>query len=81
MDKRDKELIQLLLDRDFELRRHYNEHVDLERQIKVLNGRISLNADEEMVRKDLQKRKLAGKDRIMEIIDRYRESEAVPAHS
>lgn len=79
MEKRDEELILSLIDRDAELRKHYDEHREFERQLDVFNGRGHLSADEEMERKRLQKLKLAGKDRIMEILQRHR-SEATASH-
>ncbi|MEO2167596.1 MAG: YdcH family protein [bacterium] len=75
MDQQDQEVIQSFLDHDFELRRHYTEHADLERQIKALNGQASLSSSEEMARKSLQKKKLAGKDRMMAIVSRLRSEE------
>jgi hypothetical protein len=73
MEKKDDELILTLLDREPELRRHYEEHVDLERQLSALQQRHYLSPEEELHKKRLQKLKLAGKDRIMEILARYRE--------
>jgi uncharacterized protein YdcH (DUF465 family) len=72
MEKRDEELIQTLLEREPELRRYYEEHVDLERQLEVFNQKRHLTPEEEVERKRLQKLKLAGKDKIMEILSRYR---------
>lgn len=72
MEKRDEELIQTLLEREPDLRRYYEEHVDLERQLEVFNQKAHLTPEEEVERKRLQKLKLAGKDKIMEILSRYR---------
>ena len=72
MEKRDEELIQTLLEREPELRRYYEEHADLERQLEVFNQKVHLTPEEEVERKRLQKLKLAGKDKIMEILSRYR---------
>lgn len=79
MEKRDEELIRSLIDKDPELRRHWDEHVEFERQLDRLNGK-HLTVAEEIERKRLQKLKLAGKDRIMEILFRHR-SGAVSAES
>jgi uncharacterized protein YdcH (DUF465 family) len=76
MEKRDEELILSLLDSDAELRRYYEEHSEFERQLDAYNGKGHLTADEEMERKRLQKLKLAGKDKIMEILHRHRSSSA-----
>ena len=72
MEKKDEELIHTLLEREPELRQYYEEHVDLERQLSSLQQKHYLTADEEVEKKRLQKLKLAGKDRIMEILARYR---------
>jgi uncharacterized protein len=66
-----------LIERDTELRRHYDEHCEFERQLQVFNDKSHLSAEEEVERKRLQKLKLAGKDRIMEILHRHRADSAV----
>lgn len=73
MEKKDEELIQTLLDGEPDLRRYYDEHVDLERRLNVFHQKAYLTPDEEVERKRLQKLKLAGKDRIMEILARHRD--------
>jgi uncharacterized protein YdcH (DUF465 family) len=72
MEKKDEELIQTLLEREPELRRYYEEHVDLERRLGVYQQKVYLSPDEEIEKRRLQKLKLAGKDRIMEILSRHR---------
>ncbi len=72
MEKQDEELIRSLVDRDAELKRYYEEHLDLERQLATLQHKHFLTPEEELERKRIQKIKLAGKDRIMEILGRYR---------
>ena len=73
MEKKDEELIQTLLEREPELRRYYEEHSDLERQLDVYQQKHYLTPEEELEKKRLQKLKLAGKDKMMEILSRYRE--------
>lgn len=72
MEKQDEELIRTLIDRDQDLRRFYEEHVELEKQLASLQHKHHLTPEEEIERKRIQKLKLAGKDRIMEILGRYR---------
>lgn len=72
MEAKDEQIILSLVDRDPELRRFYDEHVRLEKQLASLNHKGFLNQDEEVERKRLQKVKLAGKDRMMEILNKYR---------
>jgi hypothetical protein len=42
MEKNDEQLILSLLDKDAELRRFYDEHVDLERQISLFQQKAYL---------------------------------------
>jgi uncharacterized protein YdcH (DUF465 family) len=72
MEKKDEELIRTLLASEPELRDRYEEHRQLEEQLESLQQRPYLSAEEEFEKKRLQKLKLAGKDRIMEILSRHR---------
>lgn len=72
MEKDDEQLILSLIERDAELKRYYDEHLELERQISTYHEKGYLTPDEELQKRRLQKLKLAGKDRIMEILARYR---------
>lgn len=76
MEKKDEELIKTLLADDAQLKEFYEEHVALEKKLDELNKRVYLTAEQELERKQLQKKKLAGKDRIMEILDRHRGTSA-----
>jgi hypothetical protein len=80
MEKQDEELILSLIDRDLELRKYYDEHVDLEQRLERLNARSYLSPEEEVERKRLQKLKLAGKDRMMEILGRHRSGQDSTPH-
>ena len=72
MEKKDEELIRSLLEREPELKRYYEEHVDLERRLAVYQQKLHLTTEEEIEKKRLQKLKLAGKDKMMEILARHR---------
>lgn len=72
MEKKDEELIQSLLLHDTELKQYYDEHLVLERQLSEFNRRLYLTPEQELEKKHLQKRKLHGKDRIMQILDKHR---------
>lgn len=74
MEKEDELLISKHIDSDDELRRYVEDHKRLENQIEGFNRRVYLTAEEEMEKKRLQKRKLLGKDRIHEILSKYRQS-------
>lgn len=72
MEKKDEELIKTLIAHDEELKGFYEEHLDLERQLDDYNRRLYLTPEQDLEKKALQKRKLLGKDRIMEILQRHR---------
>jgi uncharacterized protein YdcH (DUF465 family) len=72
MEKHEEELIHSLMDGDAELRRFYQEHLELERQLAALQHKHYLTPEEQLKKKQIQKVKLAGKDRIMEILGRHR---------
>ena len=72
MEKKDEDLILSLLDREPELRRCYEEHLTLERQLGMLANKHYLTPEEELEKKRLQKIKLAGKDKMMDILAQHR---------
>lgn len=72
MEKYEEELIASLIGRDPELKQYYDEHVDLERQLLAFQRKAYLSTEESVEMKRLQKLKLAGKDKIMEILAKYR---------
>jgi uncharacterized protein len=72
MEKKEEELIQSLLPRDPELKQYYEEHLQLEQRLAEFNRKVYLTPEQELEKKQLQKRKLSGKDRIMEILDKHR---------
>ncbi|MBA2848903.1 hypothetical protein HNQ76_001287 [Thermosulfuriphilus ammonigenes] len=69
---KDKELIAQWIDKDPELRKYYEEHQRLEEQIEEFVRRPYLTTEEEIEKKRLQKMKLAVKDKILEILEKYR---------
>lgn len=76
MDQRDEELIVALLPHNPELRTAYDEHHRLNAEVDKLAGKPFLSATEEIEKKNLQKRKLAEKTKIVRILDDYRRSQA-----
>jgi hypothetical protein len=76
MEAKEEALIRSLIDTDPELRRHYEEHVELKQRLDVLRRKSFLTEDEEFEQKRIQKQKLAGKDRMMEILARHRQAAA-----
>lgn len=73
MDPHDEELIQGLLPQIPELKSAYEEHGRLKEQVDGLSQRSHLTAAEEIEKKDLQKRKLAQKDKIARLLAQHRE--------
>ncbi len=68
---KDETLVKKLLEENDEFKRLYVEHLELEEKIAEIDKKHFLTADEEAERKRLQKIKLAGKDRMFEIIKHY----------
>ncbi len=75
MEKADLELIAQLSDKDPELKKFWEEHNELERLVAEFNRRPYLTAAETMERKRLQKLKLAGRDKMEQILAKYRRKE------
>jgi uncharacterized protein YdcH (DUF465 family) len=72
MEKKDEELIQTLIPHDPELKQYYEEHLLLEAQLAEFNRKVYLTPEQDLEKKQLQKRKLSGKDRIMQILEKHR---------
>jgi uncharacterized protein YdcH (DUF465 family) len=77
MEKNDQELINQLMGRDPELKKYVEEHRAYEKLLEEFNRRPYLTAAETMERKRLQKLKLAGRDRIEQILAQHRQKESV----
>jgi hypothetical protein len=76
MEIKEEALIHSLIDSNPELRRHYEEHVALKQRLEELRQKLYLTEEEQVEQKRIQKQKLAGKDRMMEILARYRQAAA-----
>lgn len=74
MERREEEFIISLLDKDPELKKYYEEHQELEKKLQGYQHKSHLSPLEEIEKKKLQKLKLAGKDKIMEILGKYRQT-------
>ncbi len=72
MEKEDELIISKHINSDEELKRYVDDHRRLEAELEKFNKRVYLTPEEEMEKKKLQKKKLLGKDRILEILSRYR---------
>ncbi len=71
MESYERVRIAELVEQDEELRRLWSEHQSLERRLGELDGRPHLTPEEELERKQVQKLKLAGKDRIAGILAKH----------
>ena len=78
MEKRDLEIINQWLDLDPELKRCMQEHEEFEKRLEEFNRRPYLTTEETMELKRLQKLKLAGRDKIEQILAKYRKKEGGP---
>ena len=74
MEHREEQAIVSLLDKDPELKSFYEEHQELEKQLAVFQHKHYLSPEEEIEMKRIQKLKLAGKDKIMEILGKHRQN-------
>jgi uncharacterized protein YdcH (DUF465 family) len=72
MENKEEQVIVSLLDKDPELKKFYEEHQELEKQLAVFQHKHLLSAAEEIEMKRIQKLKLAGKDKIMALLGKHR---------
>ncbi|MEA2101592.1 MAG: DUF465 domain-containing protein [Thermodesulfobacteriota bacterium] len=75
MEDKDLKLIYKLVSQDKEIKRLWDEHMDLEEKLKQFNTRHYLSTEDELRRKQMQKLKLQGKDAIEKILSGYRDKE------
>jgi uncharacterized protein len=78
MEGREEQAIVSLLDKDPELRKHYEEHQEFEKKLSVYQHKHHLSAEEEVEMKRIQKLKLVGKDKMMEILEKHRRTGSNP---
>lgn len=74
MEETELQMIRRLIPKNRELKKLWDEHLDYEEKLDQLNKRRYLSTEEEIRRKEIQKLKLRGKDRIEEILRSYREN-------
>ncbi len=71
MEKRDLQQIREFLPGTPELARLWQEHQELEQELERLKALRSLTPEEMARRSELKKRKLIGRDRIQQILERH----------
>jgi uncharacterized protein len=74
MEIREEQVIVSLLDKDPELKKYYEEHQQLEKRLAEFHHKHHLSPEEEIEMKKIQKLKLVGKDKIMEILGKHRQN-------
>ena len=57
-----------------EFKQLYQEHLDLKHRVEELNNMKFLTPEQELEKKIVQKQKLKGKDRMIEIIEQFQAS-------
>jgi uncharacterized protein YdcH (DUF465 family) len=72
MEDYERARIEALIGEDEHLRRLWTAHQQLESRLAELDALPHLTPAEELERKRIQKQKLAGKDRMAEIVSKYR---------
>jgi uncharacterized protein YdcH (DUF465 family) len=77
MESKEEQVIVSLLDKDPELKKYYEEHQELEKRLAEFQHKHHLSTDEEVEMKRIQKLKLVGKDKIMEILGKHRQRGSV----
>ena len=77
MEFKEEHAIVPLLDKDPELKKFYEEHREFEKKLAEFQHKHYLTPEEELEMKRIQKLKLVGKDRMMEILERHRQTGAV----
>ena len=72
MEAIDRNLVLTLMRSNFELKKLYQEHLELEQELLKYSNRGFLTAVEEIEEKRLKLEKLRGVDRMMKILGEYR---------
>jgi len=76
MEQRDLELIARHGEQDVEIKTLWEEHIFYEKQLEKLKKKSYLTPAEDKTAKDIKKKKLAGKTKLMGILERYKSMEA-----
>ena len=75
MEQQDLELIAANLGHDEELKSLWEEHVGFEKILERYSGKTVLSPAEELEVKEYKKKKLAGKTRIQDLLQKYKRQE------
>ncbi|HEY9160852.1 MAG TPA: DUF465 domain-containing protein [Desulfomonilia bacterium] len=72
MEEKDLQLINKIIPENPELKKLWEEHLDYKVKLDEFNRKKYLSAEDELKRREIQKLKLAGKDRIEDILRMHR---------
>lgn len=70
----ENDIVRILTSENEEFKKLGEEHRSLEEKLSELTGRVYLTPEERMKKKEIKKLKLFKKDRMAEIIRKYKES-------
>jgi uncharacterized protein YdcH (DUF465 family) len=70
----DPTLLEKVQGENEEFKKLYQEHLDLKHRVEELNKMNFLSPEQELEKKTVQKQKLRGKDRMIEIIEQFQAS-------
>ena len=74
---KEQELVEFLKNENEEFRKLSEEHRNLDEFLVEIDSRRYLTPEEEIERKNIQKQKLFRKDRMAELIRKYKESHSI----
>ncbi len=75
MEQYELELIAKYGDKDEELKRLWEQHLEYEKQVERLENKPYLTPEDDIELKKIKKLKLAGKTKIQAILEKYRKME------
>ncbi len=74
---KEQEIVEFLKNENEEFRKLSEEHRNLDEFLVEIDSRRYLTPEEEIERKNIQKQKLLRKDRMAELIRKYKESHSI----
>ena len=75
MEQYELELIAKYGKQDRELNRLWEQHLEYEKQVEKLESKTNLTPQEDSELKQIKKLKLAGKTRMQQLLEKYRQQE------
>lgn len=76
MEPRELELLEQYADQDAELKALWQQHVDFEKMLEKMESRPYNSPTQLQEIRELKKKKLAGKTKLLHILDQYSKKEA-----